>query len=114
MHVDAILDACKTYIFEGAKKQAVSEAYLKYVCSTKNKERIMSDKYKIKVSLHIGLKNASRDDELDLCDAVDQIEAELDALSDDDLQEIINKVWKDWAWIFIDGGGELLKKRSEP
>jgi hypothetical protein len=114
MHVDAILSTCKAYIFERAKKQVISEAYLKYVCSIKNKERIMSDKYKIKVSLHIGLKNARRDEELDLCAESGKTEAELDALSDEELQKVINETWEDWAWNYIDGYGELLKERSKP
>jgi hypothetical protein len=73
----------------------------------------MSDKYKIKVSLDIGLNNASRDDELDLCAESGKTEAELDALSDEELQELIDEMWKEWAWNYIDGCGELLKERSE-
>jgi hypothetical protein len=58
----------------------------------------------IKVSLNIGISNASQEDELDID------EDEWDACeTDEDRDELVNEYWKDWMWNYIDGYSELVE-----
>jgi hypothetical protein len=71
----------------------------------------MKPKYIIEVVLSIGL-HGEQSDELDLALESGKTEAELDAMSDEDMQSLIYEVWKEWAWNHIDGGGTLLQKKD--
>jgi hypothetical protein len=71
----------------------------------------MKSKYIIEVVLSIGL-HGEQSDELDLCLESDKTEAELDAMSEEDMQSLIHEVWKEWAWNHIDGGGTLLQRKD--
>jgi len=58
----------------------------------------------IKVSLNIGISNASQEDELDID------EDEWDACeTDEDRDELMNEYWKDWMWNYIDGYSALVE-----
>jgi hypothetical protein len=56
----------------------------------------MSDKYKVFFSLGLGVGVPCRSEKVDLCAESGKTEAELDALSDKELEEVIDKAWKDW------------------
>jgi hypothetical protein len=56
----------------------------------------MSDKYKVFFSLGFWVGVPCRSEEVDLCKKSGKTEAELDALSDKELEEVIDKAWKNW------------------
>ena len=58
----------------------------------------------IKVSLRIGLANASQDDVID----IDESEWE-ECKTEEQKEELIHKYWLQWAWNYIDGGASLIE-----
>lgn len=71
----------------------------------------MNCKYKIKLTLSIGFES-TQTEELDLAAETGKTEEELEALPSSELEELVYSVWKEWAWGYIDGGGELLVRKD--
>lgn len=55
------------------------------------------------LTLHIGLDGIVRET-LDLSIESDKSKEELDALTEDELDDFVYAFWKEWAWNYIDGG----------
>ena len=62
---------------------------------------------KIQCTLSIGLIG-ERVEELDLCECSGKSDAELKALGRDELEQEIYDACKEWAWGYIDFGGEII------
>ena len=63
--------------------------------------------YKVKFGLSIGLV-ADRDTILALEEYTSYTIEELNAMSQDELDQVVHEACKEWAWEYIDFGGELL------
>lgn len=59
---------------------------------------------KIKVSLSIGISDASQEDELD----IDEDEWD-NCKTDESREDLMHEHWKNWIWNYIDGGCELVE-----
>jgi hypothetical protein len=53
---------------------------------------------KVKLSLNIGLANASQEDEHEV-----EVDDNWNGLTEDEREEFLNEYWKDWSSNYIDG-----------
>lgn len=58
---------------------------------------------KILVTLSIGLANAKQQDVLEIPDE------EVEGLSEEERQKVIDEHWQAWAWNYIDGGATIIE-----
>jgi len=54
------------------------------------------------MTLNIGLSGCKREEVIEIQDE------ELEGLSGEDRQSVIDDYWNQWAWNFVDGGAEEL------
>lgn len=57
---------------------------------------------KVRMTLNIGLSGCKREEVIEIQDE------ELEGLSGEDRQSVIDDYWNQWAWDRIDGGAEEL------
>lgn len=57
---------------------------------------------KVRMTLNIGLSGCKREEVIEIRDE------ELEGLSEEDRQSVIDDYWNQWAWNFVDGGAEEL------
>jgi len=57
---------------------------------------------KVRMTLNIGLSGCKREEVIEIQDE------ELEGLSGEDRQSVIDDYWNQWAWNFVDGGAEEL------
>lgn len=58
---------------------------------------------KYRFTLHMGIVGAAREDEYEI-DAED-----LEGLSEEERNKILNEHWQEWAWNYLDGGWEEVE-----
>lgn len=58
---------------------------------------------KIRVTLSIGLANAKQEDTIEIDDA------DLEGLTEEDRQKVIDEYWQEWAWTYIGGGATIIE-----
>jgi hypothetical protein len=66
--------------------------------------------YKFKCRLSIGFAGVDRDDILDLVEDMSYTIEELNAMSENELEQVINEAVKEWAWEYIEFGGVLINE----
>ena len=62
---------------------------------------------KANVTLSIGYPGANRADVIDIDD-----EDWNACLNDDQREELLNELWNEWAWNYIDGGATIIEENE--
>ena len=61
----------------------------------------------VKVTLSIGYAGACHEDIIEIDDADYNA-----CLNEDQRQELLNELWNEWAWNYIDGGATIIEENE--